>query len=69
MFTDLVPMIERMYRVVPGRENRAMAGLSMGEMQSFQTKPRQHRQVRLVGWIQRQQRRARPLTLRPRMAA
>jgi len=37
MFTVVVPMIERMYRVVPGRENRAMAGLSMGGMQSFQT--------------------------------
>ena len=37
MFTDLVPMVERTYRVLPGRENRAMAGLSMGGMQSFQT--------------------------------
>jgi len=37
MFTDLVPMIERTYRVAPGRENRAMAGLSMGGMQSFMT--------------------------------
>src|SRR5204862_7637723 len=37
MLTDLIPMIERTYRVVPGRENRAMAGLSMGGMQSFQT--------------------------------
>jgi enterochelin esterase-like enzyme len=37
MFTDLVPMIEQTYRVLPGRENRAMAGLSMGGMQSFQT--------------------------------
>ena len=37
MFTDLVPMIERTYRVAPGRENRAMAGLSMGGMQSFLT--------------------------------
>src|SRR5690349_10148613 len=37
MFTDLVPMIERTYRVAPGRENRAMAGLSMGGMQSFIT--------------------------------
>jgi len=30
MFTDLVPMIERTYRVRPGKDNRAMAGLSMG---------------------------------------
>jgi len=37
MFTDLVPMVERTYRVLPGRENRAMAGLSMGGMQSFMT--------------------------------
>src|SRR5215471_8039171 len=37
MFTDLVPMIEKSYRVAPGRENRAMAGLSMGGMQSFMT--------------------------------
>src|SRR5436305_13254897 len=37
MFTDLIPMVEQTYRVLPGRENRAMAGLSMGGMQSFQT--------------------------------
>ena len=37
MFTDLIPMIERTYRAAPGRENRAMAGLSMGGMQSFTT--------------------------------
>jgi enterochelin esterase family protein len=37
MMTDLIPMIERTYRVLPGRENRAMAGLSMGGMQSFMT--------------------------------
>jgi enterochelin esterase-like enzyme len=37
MFTDLIPMIEQTYRALPGRENRAMAGLSMGGMQSFQT--------------------------------
>ncbi len=37
MLTDLVPMIERTYRVRPGRENRAMAGLSMGGMQTFLT--------------------------------
>ena len=35
MLTDLIPMVERTYRVLPGRENRAMAGLSMGGMQSF----------------------------------
>jgi len=37
MLTDLIPMIEKSYRVAPGRENRAMAGLSMGGMQSFLT--------------------------------
>lgn len=37
MFTDLVPMVERTYRVLPGRENRAMAGLSMGGAQTFET--------------------------------
>ena len=37
MFTDLVPMVERTFRVAPGRENRAMAGLSMGGMQTFTT--------------------------------
>src|SRR5579885_3711615 len=37
MLTDLIPMIERTYRAAPGRENRAMAGLSMGGMQSFVT--------------------------------
>jgi Putative esterase len=26
MLTDLIPMVERTYRVAPGRENRAMAG-------------------------------------------
>ena len=37
MMTDLVPMIERTYRVRPGKENRAMAGLSMGGAQTFAT--------------------------------
>jgi len=37
MLTDLIPMIERTYRTLPGRENRAMAGLSMGGMQTFLT--------------------------------
>ena len=37
MLTDLIPMIERTFRVAPGRENRAMAGLSMGGMQTFTT--------------------------------
>ncbi len=37
MLTDLIPMIERTFRVAPGRENRAMAGLSMGGVQTFRT--------------------------------
>jgi enterochelin esterase-like enzyme len=37
MFTDLIPFVEKTYRVAPGRENRAMAGLSMGGMQTYTT--------------------------------
>jgi enterochelin esterase-like enzyme len=37
MITDLIPMVEKTYRVLPGRENHAMAGLSMGGMQTFLT--------------------------------
>jgi enterochelin esterase family protein len=37
LLTDLMPMVEKTYRTLPGRANRAMAGLSMGGMQSFQT--------------------------------
>jgi enterochelin esterase-like enzyme len=37
MLNDLIPMIEKNYRVLPGRENRAMAGLSMGGAQTFAT--------------------------------
>jgi enterochelin esterase family protein len=37
MFADLVPTIERTFRVKPGKENRAMAGLSMGGAQTFAT--------------------------------
>ena len=33
---DLIPMIDATYRTKPDRENRAMAGLSMGGMQTFQ---------------------------------
>jgi enterochelin esterase-like enzyme len=32
---DLIPMIDSTYRTLPDRENRAMAGLSMGGMQTF----------------------------------
>ena len=37
MLTDLIPVVERTFRVAPGRENRAMAGLSMGGAQTFGT--------------------------------
>jgi enterochelin esterase-like enzyme len=37
MIADLMPMIEKTYRVLPGRDNRAMAGLSMGGMQTHTT--------------------------------
>lgn len=37
MLTDLIPTVERTYRVASGRDNRAMAGLSMGGAQTFGT--------------------------------
>ena len=37
MLKDLIPMVERTFRIAPGRENRAMAGLSMGGFQTFTT--------------------------------
>ena len=37
MFNDLIPFMESHYRILPGRENRGMAGLSMGGMQTFLT--------------------------------
>jgi GH35 family endo-1,4-beta-xylanase/enterochelin esterase-like enzyme len=36
MVKDLTPMIDATYRTMPDRESRAMAGLSMGGMQTFQ---------------------------------
>jgi enterochelin esterase-like enzyme len=32
---DLIPMIDSTYRTIPDRDHRAMAGLSMGGMQTF----------------------------------
>lgn len=32
---DIIPLIEKNYRVLPGRENRAITGLSMGGGQAF----------------------------------
>lgn len=37
MFTDLIPAIETRFRALRERENRAIAGLSMGGMQTFLT--------------------------------
>ncbi|MGQ9633126.1 MAG: alpha/beta hydrolase [Bryobacteraceae bacterium] len=37
MLTDLIPMIEKTYRALPGAANRAMAGLSMGGAQTRAT--------------------------------
>jgi len=34
LIEDCIPMIEKEYRVKPGKENRAIAGLSMGSLQS-----------------------------------
>ena len=35
LLTDVVPYVERNYRTLPGRENRAIAGLSMGGQQTL----------------------------------
>jgi enterochelin esterase-like enzyme len=37
LLSDIIPMIDRTYRVAPGRENRAITGLSMGGGQAFTT--------------------------------
>ncbi len=34
LFTDIIPMVEKNYRVIADAEHRAMAGLSMGGMQT-----------------------------------
>ena len=34
---ELIPMIDKTFRTIPDREHRAMAGLSMGGFQTFQT--------------------------------
>ena len=35
LVTDVIPFVEARYRVLPGRENRAVAGLSMGGAQAL----------------------------------
>jgi enterochelin esterase family protein len=37
LLTETIPMIDSTYRTLANRENRAMAGLSMGGMQTFAT--------------------------------
>ena len=37
MLNDLIPMIEKTYRAIPGAANRAMAGLSKGGMHTHNT--------------------------------
>jgi enterochelin esterase-like enzyme len=37
LLNDLIPTLEATYRIQPGRDSRAMAGLSMGGMQTFIT--------------------------------
>lgn len=37
MMTDIIPYVERTFRVAPGADNRAMAGLSMGGIQTLNT--------------------------------
>ncbi len=34
---DIIPMIDKTFRTIPDRDHRAMAGLSMGGFQTFQT--------------------------------
>jgi enterochelin esterase family protein len=36
MINDIIPMIDASYRTIPDKEHRAMAGLSMGGMQTMQ---------------------------------
>jgi enterochelin esterase family protein len=36
VINDLIPMVDSTYRTIPDRDHRAMAGLSMGGMQTFQ---------------------------------
>jgi len=36
MVSEVIPMIDATYRTIPDRDHRAMAGLSMGGMQTFQ---------------------------------
>jgi enterochelin esterase-like enzyme len=48
LLVDIIPMIDRTYRVASGRENRAIAGLSMGGGQAF-TMGLKH--LELFAWV------------------
>lgn len=48
MIKDIIPFIESKYRTKPGRENRAMAGLSMG---SIQTSVITFKHLDMFSWI------------------
>jgi enterochelin esterase family protein len=48
LLTDIIPMVEKDYRVAPGRENRAITGLSMGGGQAF-TMGLKH--LDMFGWV------------------
>jgi len=48
LLTDIIPMIDRTYRVAPGRERRAITGLSMGGGQAF-TMGLRH--LELFAWV------------------
>jgi len=37
LIKDIIPMIDKNFRTIPDRDHRAMAGLSMGGFQTFQT--------------------------------
>ena len=48
MIDDLIPMVDRTYRTLADREQRAMAGLSMGSMQTLDITLRN---LDLFAWI------------------
>lgn len=48
---DLVPLIDGRYRTLAGRENRAIAGLSMGAMQALRVGLRHPELFSVIGWF------------------
>lgn len=45
---DIVPLVEKRYRVIPGKDNHALAGLSMGSLQTSMTV---FTHIGLFGWV------------------